>query len=145
MYVWFCILAVLAGTLIPLQFALNSQLKIRLDNPYYATLASIIVSAIFVSSVCLIVRHPIPNLAQATPWWIWTGGFVGVTYLFISMILAPKLGATALVASIIGGQMLCSLLLDHFGLIGFAQHSLNAGRIAGAALLAAGVFLIQKY
>lgn len=145
MYVWFCVLAVLAGTLIPLQFALNSQLKIRLDNPYYATLASIMVSAVFLICVCLVMRNPLPSLAPGTPWWVWTGGFVGAIYLFISMILAPKLGATALVASIIGGQMLCSLILDHFGLIGFAQHSLNAGRLAGVALLAAGVFLIQKY
>ena len=145
MYVWLCVLAVFAGTLIPMQFALNSQLKMRLDNPYYATLASILVSAIFLICVCLVIRNPLPNLALATPWWVWTGGFVGAVYLFISMILAPKLGATALVASIIGGQMLCSLILDHFGLIGFAQHSLNAGRIAGVVLLAAGVFLIQKY
>lgn len=145
MYVWFCVLAIIAGTLIPLQAGLNSQLKIRLDNPYYATLVSVVVSGLFVACICLVTRMPVPNLASVTPWWVWTGGFVGVVYLFMSMLLAPKLGATALIASIIGGQMLCSLLLDQFGLIGFAQHPINAGRIAGVALLFAGVFLIQKY
>ena len=61
------------------------------------------------------------------------------------MVLAHKLGATVLIACIIAGQLICSLPLDQFGLIGFAQHPLNAGRIAGVILLFAGVVLIQKY
>ncbi|MBX9949346.1 MAG: DMT family transporter [Candidatus Obscuribacterales bacterium] len=52
---------------------------------------------------------------------------------------------TALIASIIGGQLICSLILDQFGLIGFAQHPINLGRIVGVVLLVAGVALIQKY
>lgn len=147
MYIWYCVLAIIAGTLIPLQAGLNAQLRFRLDSPYYATLVSITVSLVAIGLYCLAARPPLPVLAQAaqSPWWVWAGGIVGVVYIFMVLLLAPKLGATALIASIIGGQMLCSLLLDQYGLIGFAQHPINLGRAAGILLLFAGVVLIQKY
>ncbi len=142
-----CLLAVLAGTLIPLQAGINSKLREYLASPYYATLVSVAVSLVTVAAFCLIARLPVPaqSVITAVPYWVWTGGIVGVVYIFMVLLLAHKLGATALIASIIGGQMICSLLLDQFGLIGFAQHPLNPGRIVGIILLVAGIALIQKY
>ncbi|HIA55302.1 MAG TPA: DMT family transporter [Candidatus Melainabacteria bacterium] len=142
-----CFLAVLAGTLIPLQAGINSKLREYLSSPYYATLISVTVSLIAVGLFCLIARLPLPAQTTITsaPAWAWTGGIVGVIYIFMVLLLAHKLGATALIAGIIGGQMICSLILDQFGLIGFAQHPLNPGRIVGIVLLIAGVALIQKY
>lgn len=147
MYFWYCMLAIVAGTLIPLQAGINAELKRQLSSPYYATLISVLVSSVAISLVCIAARLPLPNAATlaSVPWWVWTGGIVGVVYVFMVLILAPKLGATALIASIIGGQMLCSLFLDQFALIGFAQHALSPGRIAGLVLLFSGVFLIQRY
>lgn len=142
-----CLLAVLAGTLIPLQAGINSRLREFLSSPYYATLASVAVSLVAVVVYCLVMRLPLPaqSVISAVPFWAWTGGIVGVVYIFMVLLLAHKLGATALIASIIGGQMICSLILDQFGLIGFAQHPINPGRIVGIILLVAGIALIQKY
>jgi bacterial/archaeal transporter family-2 protein len=147
MHFWYCLLAILAGTLIPLQAGINAELKRQLASPYYATLISVVISSIAISLVCLLARLPIPQASALSqvPCWTWTGGVVGVVYVFMVLILAPKLGATALVASIIGGQMLCSLLLDQFALIGFTQHALSPGRMVGLMLLFAGVMLINRY
>lgn len=146
MYFWFCVLAVLAGTLVPLQAGLNAQLRLRLDSPHYATLVSVLVSLLGITVFCLIARLPVPSpvLVARVPWWVWTGGIVGVVYVFMVLVLAPKLGATALIASIIGGQVLCSVILDHWGLIGFSQHPVSVGRALGIVLLFGGVILIQR-
>ncbi len=146
MYIWYCALAVLAGMLIPLQAGVNAQLRAWLGSPHYATLVSLIVSLASMSLVCLASRQPPPDFAAAAqaPWWAWTGGIAGVVLVFLALVLAPKLGATALVASIIGGQMLCSLVFDQFALIGFHHHPINLARIAGTVLLFAGVLLIQR-
>jgi bacterial/archaeal transporter family-2 protein len=61
-----------------------------------------------------------------------------------AVVLAPKLGAGTLVAAVVAGQMITSLLLDHYGLIGFPIHSLSPLRLMGAALVIAGVVLIQR-
>jgi transporter family-2 protein len=39
--------------------------------------------------------------------------------------------------------MICSLLVDHFGLLGVPQHAASPMRLAGAALLVLGVVLIR--
>ncbi len=142
-----CLLAVFAGTLLPLQAGVNSRLREFLSSPFYATWISVAVSLVAVTAYCLIARLTMPTVAtlSALPPWVWTGGLIGVVYVFMVLLLAHKLGATALIASVIAGQMICSLILDQFGLIGFAQHPLNPGRIAGIVLLIAGVALIQKY
>ncbi len=47
------------------------------------------------------------------------------------VVVAPRLGAATMIATIIAGQMLASLLLDHFGVAGYAHHPVNAWRIDG--------------
>jgi transporter family-2 protein len=78
------------------------------------------------------------------PWWGWTGGLLGALYIAASVVLAPRLGAAVLVASIVAGQLAAALVLDHFGLIGFAQKSVTPVRACGAVLLFIGVYLIQR-
>jgi transporter family-2 protein len=80
------------------------------------------------------------------PWYIWlAGGVLGVIYLTGNILLAPKLGAGALVALVVAGQLVFSVLLDNFGWFGFVQHPAGLARLAGCSLIIAGVFLISKF
>jgi transporter family-2 protein len=54
-------------------------------------------------------------------------------------------GALGLVAAGLAGQMLASLALDHFGLLGFPTHPISAGRIGGVLLITAGVALVRYF
>ena len=58
--------------------------------------------------------------------------------------LAPRLGATSMLAWILAGQMLASLVLDHFGWLGFPVHPINWGRIVGVLMLVGGILLIRN-
>jgi transporter family-2 protein len=46
---------------------------------------------------------------------------------------------------VVTGQLICSVVLDHFGLLGFELHAVNAGRAVGCLLLLAGFALIWKF
>jgi len=59
-------------------------------------------------------------------------------------VLAPRLGAATLVAAVVAGQMIASLLLDQYGLLGFPTHPMNGLRVLGAALVIVGVILVQR-
>jgi bacterial/archaeal transporter family-2 protein len=146
MYFWQCLLAVLAGSMLPLQAAINGQLRLKLDSPWYATLVSVLVSTIAMSLFCLLVRAPLPAIAQLsqTKWWMWSGGLIGVIFVCAALSLTRILGATTLIASVIAGQLICSLVLDQFGLVGLPQHPITLGRAFGLILLVAGVVLIQR-
>jgi transporter family-2 protein len=45
----------------------------------------------------------------------------------------------------IAGQVIVSILLDHFGAVGFAPRPATLPRLLGALLLVAGVLLIRKF
>ena len=140
------ILAALAGALVPIQAGINSTLRSFTGSPYYATLISVFVSTVSMALFCAITRTPVPSFESMAkmPWWGWTGGVVGVVFVCLILTLAPKLGATALIATVITGQLFCSIILDQFAWLGFAQHALTVNRMIGIALLGAGVYFIAK-
>jgi transporter family-2 protein len=139
-------LAVLAGVFLPVQAGINAQLRQSLGSPLGATFVSFLVGTVGVLLVLCTLRTPIWSGAawERSSWWHWTGGLLGAVYVLLSIVLAPRLGAATLIAAVVAGQMLTSLLLDHFGLVGFPLHQITPARIAGALLIIGGVVLIQR-
>jgi transporter family-2 protein len=139
------LLAVIAGAMVPFQSAINASLGSSLGHPLWATLASLLVSILVLLPVIVALRLPLPGLAFITkaPLWMWAGGAFGVCFIALALTLLPKLGASGFIALAMAGQILASLLLDHFGLFGLAERPLTTPRILGALLLMGGVALIQ--
>jgi transporter family-2 protein len=46
---------------------------------------------------------------------------------------------------VVAGQLICSLALDHFGLMNLPQQGLTVGRAIGAAMVFAGVVLVRYW
>ena len=69
---------------------------------------------------------------------------MGALLVLAGIVLSYRLGATMFATCIILGQMTASVIVDHFGWIGFPQHAVSLQRVAGITLLAAGVLLVQR-
>ena len=69
---------------------------------------------------------------------------MGALLVLSGVVLAHRLGATTFAACIILGQLTASVVVDHFGWVGFPQHSVSLQRLAGLGLLAIGVVLIHR-
>ena len=76
---------------------------------------------------------------------MWIGGALGAFYVTGSIVVAPRLGAVTLIAVILAGQALASLVVDHYGMVGFDAHPATAGRIAGVLLIAVGVLFVRLF
>lgn len=141
------VIALVAGALVPFQAGSNAALGRALGHPLWATVASLVVSLLIVVPALVVLRAPLPKMGPAfgLPLWAWFGGVAGVIYLTAALVLTPQLGATTFIVSVIAGQMLTSLLIDHFGLLGLAQKPVNAGRIAGVVLICVGMLLVQWF
>ena len=74
-----------------------------------------------------------------------TGGIIGSAFVFAAIFAVPKLGSTAWVSLIIAGQLIMSLILDHYGIMGLPVKPINIYRVLGTCLLFSGTFLIIKY
>ena len=148
MSMWlFVAAALIIGALLPFQAGLNAQLRLWLPHPVIAALISFMVGSVTLAAVSLVLRIPwITNSRLASaPWWVWVGGVFGANYVLIALILAPRLGAATLIGLSVTGQMISSVVLDHFGLVGYPIHPLSPGRVLGAVLLLIGTVLIQQF
>lgn len=144
MAIWsYALFALAAGAMLPIQFGINAQLAQWVGGSARAALVSFVVGALGLLVAVLFAARGWPDRAGDAPWWAWIGGLLGAFYVLGSIVTAPKLGATTLVALILAGQAVASLLVDHYGWVGFEEHPVNALRIAGVVLLAGGVALVR--
>jgi transporter family-2 protein len=140
--------AVLLGAVLTAQVATNTELGKALGNSYIPATVNMAVGLIvtLILSWALTPQWPSREMVREASWYLWpAGGFLGVAYLTGNILLAPKLGAGALVALIVAGQLIFSVLLDHFGWFGFVQHPASVARLAGCSLMIVGVFLISRF
>lgn len=144
----FAPVAILLGVVLTTQVATNAQLGKALGNPYIPATVNMVIG-IFATTILMLSltsEWPSREVVRAAPLYAWfAGGLLGAIYLTGNILLAPKLGAGALVGLIVAGQLVFSVLLDHFGWIGFEQHSASTGRLIGCMLMVVGVFLISKF
>ncbi len=140
--------ALIAGMLIPIQTGYNTQLGRALNGPVYSTMAVFAAAIATTVIIALLMRTPLPAVADAAraPALSWVaGGALGAIYIVALTIVAPKLGAAATVALVVSGQMICSAIIDHFGLLGFPVHEVSALRMLGFVLMAGGVVLVRLF
>jgi transporter family-2 protein len=137
----------LAGAMLPVQFGINAQLADWVGSALRATLVSFVVGTVALLAATLVFVRGWPGgerLGEA-PWWVWLGGLLGAFYVLGSVVTAPKLGAATLVAVILAGQAVASLLVDHFGWVGFEENPVTPGRLVGMVLVAVGVALVRAF
>ncbi len=141
----FYLLVVCAGASVALQQVLNAKLRIELGSPWWAGFVSYLVGTVAMLAVAIASGGPwlSPAMAARTSWMAWTGGIFGAIFIGTAILTVPRLGAATVLALIVVGQMLGSLVFDHFGLFGVPQHTANLTRFAGTAFLILGVVMIR--
>jgi transporter family-2 protein len=139
------LLAAGAGVSFVVQQAVNADLRQSLGSAAWAGFVSYLGGTLCMLLLAAVLRDPIPAAAAITrsTWWAWSGGLFGAIYIAISILLVPRLGAATVVALIVAGQMIGALLFDQYGWLGLTQHTADIKRVAGAALLIAGVILMR--
>lgn len=139
--------ALLVGTFLPLQVGVNSKLADSVGSPLLSALLSFTVGTFALLTYIIITGVPLSNVANAkdaTPI-SWIGGLLGAFYVAVSIVLLPKIGVAMTVSLIIAGQMLMSVVMDHFGLLGVPVREISFARVAGIVLMFTGVLLIKRY
>jgi transporter family-2 protein len=142
---FYLLLALITGAGVAAQSVINSRLRLLLGGPIWAAAAQFIVGLLLLLLAAVASRQPAPITTGlgGAPWWVWTGGAFGATFIVVTIVLTAKIGATLTLASIIVGQLIAALVVDHYGLFGGTVVRLTPQRLAGVALLLLGVMLIR--
>ncbi|GAB3641284.1 DMT family transporter [Spirosoma arcticum] len=142
----YILLAFLTGIAISVQAGVNANLRQSLSNPVLAAAISFgtgliaLIVMLFVSGV----SAPSIDAVRQVSWWKWTGGIIGAVYVTTVIVSVPKIGTANLVSLSVAGQLLAAVVLDHYGLLGFALHPANGWRILGMVVILVGVLLVVR-
>lgn len=140
------LLAFVAGTAVPVQFAVNAELRGAAGGPVIAAAISFLVGTLALLVALLVAGEGVPALSDlaGAPWWAWAGGFLGAFYVTASIILTPRLGAVATVGFIIAGQVAMSIILDRFGLLNLPVQLVTLPKLGGAVLVIVGAVIVLR-
>jgi transporter family-2 protein len=109
------ILGVVAGAIVGIQRALNGQINEHSQQSFTTSLLNCAMGTTFLTVLLLIAivlgeteLSPLP----AGPWWIYTGGVIGVVYIAFTSTIVQHLGVLTFTLISVGGQLVGSLLID---------------------------------
>ena len=144
---WLLFMAALAaGTANPFQSGANAELNKQIGQPVWASMIVYATGMCGLVVLLLLSRHAFPSDKLASvPWWAWLGGLVSVLSTFIALTIAQRMGSGLFTGASVTASLVVSVLLDHFGLLGFRQHTASPARVAGCALMVAGLWVIARF
>jgi transporter family-2 protein len=146
MGLFWSVLGIASGAFIAIQAPINSQLARGLGLPVAAAAFSFLSGAIVLGIATLLVTRTQEialDWKAPAPWLFIAGGVLGGAYVTISTLLIPRIGAAALMAFLVAGQLLAGMMLDRVGFLGMAVREITLGRVTGAVLLLAGALLVR--
>jgi transporter family-2 protein len=140
------LLAVLAtvsvGALVALQPPVNSELGKRTSVVAAAFIGTAIAAvALGLLALALGELGQVRRIPQIPVLYL-TGGLMGAVLISVSLVTVRTLGAGAVVAATLSGQLFVSAILDRYGFLGLERVGLTPARLIGFALLFLGTALV---
>lgn len=137
--------AVAVGAGLVVQIAMNATVGRIVGSPLWGAVANFTIGlvALVVCAGAFGARYTPGSIGQV-PVWAWFGGLLGAGYVASVTVLGPRLGGLALMALVLAGQLVASLLVDQFGVLGFPRTPVTPTRLLGAGLLIVGTLLVVR-
>ncbi len=140
------IAVVFAGGATALQAPTNARLMSAVGSPVNAAFVSFAIGTAALGIIAMILQaRPDVVAARGLPWYAWIGGLYGAIFVVAAAWGVPRLGVALTITLMVAGQLLISIVLDHFGAFGTPQHPISLGRVAGIALVLAGVLMVRRF
>jgi transporter family-2 protein len=138
-------LTALVGGLIALQAPINSMLG-RAVGTWQAAAVSFGVGTVVLAGIVLLGAGGFGDLGEVRhlSWYYLLGGVLGAAYVTTVLVTVRSLGAGGVTAATIAGQLTMAIVVDQLGILGVHRHPIDAARVVGVLLLAAGTYLVVR-
>jgi transporter family-2 protein len=135
-------LAGMAGGIVGIQRALNGKINIYSKQHWTTSLLNFIMGTTFLlllTAILIPAGHYEFKTLPSTPWWIYTGGVLGVIYIAYSASIVQQLGVLASTLLSVGGNLFGALIIDWI----FPAHGVkvSAWLVTGICLSFLGVIV----
>lgn len=144
--IFWIVMAVIAGAFLPMQGSMNSKLAKAGENPVYASMISFTIGVLALVAYILLTSQNVSwkGLKDA-PSYSWLGGVLGAFYVTVIVFAFPKIGPGLTFGLVVAGQLITSMVMEHFQIMGTPHQPISLGRIIGILLIIAGVVAVKKF
>lgn len=105
----------IAGAIVGVQRALNGQINEHSHQSFTTSLLNFTTGTAFllilITAGIILGRNELSPLPSG-PWWIYTGGVIGVIYIAFTSTIVQHLGVLTFTLFSVGGQLVGSLIID---------------------------------
>ncbi|MCE3229690.1 MAG: EamA-like transporter family protein [Bacteroidetes bacterium] len=142
----YLILALITGALIPVQASTNASFSKSIGSPFVTGLMVLTIGLIGMIVFVFSTGTSLPSLMQlkAAPAYSYLGGIIVAMYVVMITILVPRLGVGTSIALIVTGQILFSVIIDHFGLFDTPVRAIDVKRLMGILMMIGGIYFVMK-
>ncbi len=112
---WAVLFGCVAGAIVGVQRALNGRINDSTNQSFATSLLNFIMGTTFLViflAIGMLINRAVVVALPAGPWWIYTGGVIGVIYIAFTSTIVQHLGVLTFTLISVGGQLVGSLLID---------------------------------
>ncbi|MFD3158049.1 DMT family transporter [Haloimpatiens sp. FM7330] len=135
--------AVLSGLLIAIMVTFNGVLAKQTGD--YISLLIIHLVGLLMVSLILIIRKKKISLKGGIPMYLFSAGAIGVFMVFFNNTCFNALGVSLTLSLGLFGQLIASVIIDHFGLLGMDVHKFEKEKLIGFILVFIGIVVMIAY
>lgn len=135
------IVSVFAGALLALMISLNGTVGETAGN-YTSSVIIHVIGLIGIIIILIATKSKFKNL-KSIPFYMYTGGLIGVLTVIFSNASFSKLGVSLTVSLCLLGQLTTSIIVDHFGYFNLPVNKFNKKKIIGLAIIILGIVVMS--
>ena len=142
------LLPILGGIAVSVQVVLNGVLEKnvgRLWTIFVSHIGGAILAILFILAQFTVGQSELfASGFKNTPWYSLFGGLFGFLTVFFVLIPMRHLPVAVIIAFVTIGQLVFSVIADHYGLFGMVKVPFTVSRMLGVVALTVGAFLIKR-
>lgn len=135
------ILAIIAGSVLSFESAIYGKLGEnigQLETSFYNFLMGTLILGIL---VLFFGKGKLSYVSKA-PKWSLLGGILGVIYLTVIVLSVPFVGVGITMTAVIIGQLIMSMVVEHFGWLGIEKTKVNKEKVFAVIAMVIALILI---
>ena len=133
-------MSVFTGIILAIMISLNGQVS-GIAGSYASSVIIHLVGLFGIILVLIFTKSKIKNL-KGIPFYMFTGGLIGILTVLFTNASFIGLGVSLTVSLSLLGQLVTSLVIDHFGYFNMPVSEFDRKKILGLVIIIVGIYVM---
>ena len=143
-HIWLYLLMFATGVGIPIMATMNGALGIKLGSPFAASIILFLLAFSVALAATLITGMPTQADFISAPKLLMLAGVFVAFYIISITTVGPIIGIGQAVFLVLLGQIVSTIVIDHYGWLGVPVTKIEPRKILGVLLMIAGIYLSRR-